>query len=106
LGRIEDVVPSTTSFSRYLFKFSEFACVNIPNAWNGNRNPVQYATLSDFGIDPTRLKWERMPVTTETDRSDVRELAPDAPLTIAQAKRGLAINYGVPSDAIEIVIRG
>ena len=29
-----------------------------------------------------------------------------APLTIAAAKRGLAVHYGVEPDAIEIVIRG
>ena len=32
-------------------------------------------------------------------------LAPDAPLTIAEAKKRLAATFGVSTDAVEITIR-
>jgi len=49
---------------RFLIQFSEYARVNIPDAWHGGRNPVSYGTLQDLGIDPSTLKWEPMPKAT------------------------------------------
>jgi hypothetical protein len=109
VGKIKDVVPSRNPNSpeRYLIEFSEFARVNIPDVWRGDRNPVKYAELKDLGIDPSKLKWERMPEPSEASSptSEVKTLA-DAPLTMAQAKQGLAITFGVAPEAIEITIRG
>jgi hypothetical protein len=112
VGRISDVVPSPEGRpERYLVKFSEYTRINHPNAWPGLRNPVRYATLEEFGItDPDALTWHPMP-----DSSAV-EPAPTAapqdedkegfgPLTIAEAKAGLALGLGVPERAIEITIR-
>lgn len=108
VGKIKDVVPSPTSPGRYLIQFSEFSRVNIPDAWKGDRNPVKYAKLKELGIDPSKLKWERMPEPTEmsSPKTEVNALAADTPLTMTQAKKGLALTFGVPPEAIEITIRG
>ena len=56
IGRIKDVVTSPENADRYLIQFSEFARVNIPNIWKGDRNPVKYAaSLEEIGIDPSTL---------------------------------------------------
>jgi hypothetical protein len=109
LGRVKDVIPAPDYEGRYLIQFSEFALIDIPDAWKGDRNPVRYGRLQDFGIDPSTLEWNDMPVqsagalgTTENPhkRSD------HTGLTIAQAKAALAVTFGVPAEAIEITIRG
>jgi hypothetical protein len=113
IGKIRDVVPCTPTpennespKNRYLIQFSEFARVNIADVWKGDRNPVKYATLAELGIDASKLKWETMPehapstITTPATRSG------PMPLTMAEAKKGLALTFGVTPEAIEITVRG
>jgi hypothetical protein len=108
VGKIRDVVQDPNYPGRYLIQFSEFSRVNIPDAWKGDRNPVKYAELRELGIDPSQLEWERMPEPNETSSptTEVKALAVDAPLTMAEAKKGLALTFGVAPEAIEITIRG
>src|SRR3954447_18968388 len=105
--KIEDVVPAARK-GRFLILFSEYAVIDVPDAWDGGRNPVSYRSLKRLGLDPSKLSWKPMP--------ERRKPAPDvnpagakseaAGLTMAEAKKGLAISFGVKPDAIEIVIRG
>lgn len=112
IGKISDVVPCEPTPEnheardlRFLIKFSEFARLNIPNARKGDRNPVKYATLDDLGIDPAKLTWETMPDIAETPNAATNEAGGKA-LTMAEAKKGLALTFNVPPDSIEITIRG
>lgn len=113
VGKVRDVVPSPDPEfeDRYLIQFSEYARVNIPDAWKGDRNPIKYAaSLKDLGIDSSTLKWEPMPesVASPEPRSQVAPIKGTdvAPLTMLEAKKGLALTFGVPPQAIEITIRG
>ena len=112
VGRVSDVVPclptaenKEAAENRYLIQFSKFARVNFPEIWKGDRNPVKYSTLEDLGIDPSALKWEAMPEQTEKKNTVPKTLS-SLGLTLAEAKKGLALTFGVPPDAIEITIRG
>ena len=65
--------------------------------------------MKDLGIDPATLNTganagaERKPsAQPETHQRNGAE----QPLTIAEAKKGLAQTFGVSPDAIEITIRG
>src|SRR6266576_2182414 len=69
VGKVREVVPSADHEDRYLIQFSEYAKVNIPDVWKGDRNPVKYTSLQDLGIDPLKLKWERMPKPSEPRKS-------------------------------------
>lgn len=113
VARIKEIVPAQEpkESGRFLIAFSEYAHTDIPNAWKGWRNPVRYTSLEeigDNGIDPSMLEWKPMPEASRPARPT--EPAPrgnDAqPLTIAEAKRGLAEAFGVSVDAVEITIRG
>lgn len=108
VGKVKDVVPSPKHDGRYLIQFSEYAKVNVPNAWKGDRNPVKYGTLEELGIDPAGLDWEPMPAPAKEQNLNHEVTAPAGvePLTMAEAKKGLAITFGVPPEAIEITIRG
>jgi hypothetical protein len=101
IARIRDVIlanPDDTTDDRYLVRFNEFARLNQPDAWPiGIRNPVHYSTLEELGIDPATLRWEQMPTEPRTTASG---------LTIAEAKAGLGLHFGVPPEAVEITIRG
>ena len=78
----------------YAICISEVASIDIPDLWPGNQNPVRYTTLEDLGIDPSKLSFQKVSTTQSNT------------LTIAQAKTGLAKNYGVSEDNIEILIKG
>ena len=117
VGKIRDVIPCPPSpeneragDDRYIILFSEFAKVNIPNVWKGDRNPVKYGSVDELGIDFSALKWEPMP-----EEGKTREASPGSrpaqradvgPLTMAEAKKGLSLTFSVPPDSIEITIRG
>lgn len=111
IGKISDVVPSGDGDgNRWKIEISEFCRMTDPaNVWLSWRNPVRYGTLQDFRIDPSALTFEQMPK-SQDEATRVREPITSsdevAPLSIAAAKRGLAAFYGIPQEAIEIVIRG
>jgi hypothetical protein len=109
IGKVKDVVTCPRHPDRFLIQFSEYARLNVPEMWNGGRNPASYRSLEDLGIDPTALRWEPMPLTAENVA--VSAPLPNAPsdavrpLTLAEAKSGLAQTFGVSPEAIEITIR-
>lgn len=104
IGRLKDIVrpDQEGSENRWILKFKEYAEIDIPNAWPGYRNPVFYTNLNHFGIDPSLLKFEPMPV-VEDLKADVK---PIKSMSIVEAKEGLAITFGVSPSDIEIIIRG
>ncbi len=108
VGKVKNVVPTADRKGRYLIQFSEYALVNIPDVWKGDRNPLRYAAaLEDLGVDPSSLKWKSMPQRGESAESTPKNvLLTGAPLTMAEAKNGLALTFGVSPEAIEITIRG
>jgi hypothetical protein len=108
LGRVKDVVVSPDYEDRYLIQFTEYALVNIPDVWKGDRNPVKYSTLEELGIDPTKQKWEPMPkpVDFPENANAAPKMSEVGALTIAEAKKGLSLTFGVAPETIEITIRG
>jgi hypothetical protein len=114
VGKISDVVPCAPTpenkeapNNRYLIQFSEFARVNVMNTWKGDRNPVKYASLEELGINFSKLKWEPMPKLSDKVGPITQfKTVGIQPLTMAQAKQGLALTFNVAPEAIEITIRG
>lgn len=108
IGKVSEVTFSPESRDRFLVLFSEFARLDIPNVWKGDRNPVKYATLSELGIDPAALDWEAMPERNLAAYEGAVAGAPAGaiPLTMAAAKQGLALTFGVSPEAVQITIRG
>ena len=116
VAKILDVVPATappenneSPENRYLIQFSEFARVDVPNAWKGYRNPVKYSSFEELGIDPSTLKWEPIPESASLPAPAVEAPAPKqtvGAITMAEAKKGLALTFNVPPESIEITIRG
>jgi hypothetical protein len=108
VGRVSGLKPyghDKKGMQRWIIEISEYAVVDYPEAWGEWRNPVKYTTLEELGIDPTKLKFKVMPTPTKVlpaapNRSKTRAL------TIAEAKAGLALQFGVPPEAIEILIKG
>lgn len=114
VGKISDVTPEG---DRWQICISEYACHTVENAWGGWRNPVRYTTLREMGIDLNELTFRSIAdeqrnqsITTDQQAPAVaprrQDDGPIAPLSIAQAKAGLALYYKVSQEAIEIVIRG
>ena len=95
------------SEERWLITISEYALIHLPNVWGGWRNPVRYTSLTDLGIDPSALSFQQLQAPVEPPVK-VAAASPQTGrgLTIAEAKRGLALTFGVGEDAIEITIRG
>jgi hypothetical protein len=116
VGRISDVIPSPEdpNSGRWMIQISEYSTVQNPkNVWQGWRNPVKYGSLEDFDIDVSKLVFHSVAeIQKDLGPSPQQPTPPQAddggtaPISIAVAKRGLAAFYGVPPDAVEIVIRG
>lgn len=110
IGRIADVVPSTENPERWKILFSEYSVVSMPSLWGGWRNPVRYTTMEDLGIDPNSLDFRPMPENGpgEGDQARGSTAAPRraGPLSFAEARKALAVTFGVSPEAIEITIRG
>lgn len=100
VGRLKSVVRSQEFPDRWILLFSEYAEIAISDAWSGNRNPVWYTNLEQFGIKADELNFQPMPAPLPPPTPQIR------PLSIAEAKAGLAQMYGVDLANIEITIRG
>lgn len=98
---------------RYLVQMSEYARVSEPDFWTHDRNPTRYTdtdTLRERGIDVDKLDWLPMPdsdgvIGVMPHPTEATAPASDG-LTIAQAKQGLSVKFGVPEEAILITING
>lgn len=106
VGKISDVVPAVDTPDRWLVKFSEYAEINLPGAWKGWRNPVRYTTMEELGVDVEALTFKAMPAIKDVGERPKPSEINAPPMSIAQAKAGLALTFGVSPDAIEITIRG
>lgn len=111
LGRISAVRKSEESSDgdRWIIAISEFAQINIPDAWDHGRNPVRYASLAELGINLEGVTFQPMPQGDEPPPPAERPapvITSGAVLTIAEAKRQLAGTFGVKPEAVEIIIRG
>jgi hypothetical protein len=107
IGRIADIVRTG---SRWLIKISEYSEIDIPEVWKGWRFPVRYMPLSDLGIDPKSLTFKPLfgakKKGAKTGGTAAIAMSGATPLTIAEAKHGLAAGLGVSEKNIEITIRG
>ena len=110
LGKISTIRKSQEEgdADRWQIAISGFARISVPDAWDHGRNPVRYTSLAQLGIDPDELKLKPMPQGDAALSPPGRNAAgaPVAMLTIAEAKKALAITFGVKPDAVEITIRG
>jgi hypothetical protein len=109
IGRVAGLVERAGSENdrdqmRYLIQMTDYAELEKPGVWKENvRNPVAYATLEELQIDLRGVKFKPIPkVAVETARgaSETKQM------TIADAKNGLALTFGVSPEDIEIIIRG
>ena len=114
VGRISDVVlsPDRPERKRALVEFSEYALISEDDLWKGDRNPVRYDKIEDLEIDFDALDWKPMPPRGETVEAGTAPVRPPQrsasvqALTMADAKAGLALTFGVSPEAVEITIRG
>jgi len=109
----DDQVRSPDNKERSLIRIDEYAEIKIPNVWQGWRNPVRYVEdLEELGINLATLVFKPAPKVPETSVEQTARLPASPspagvvrPLTILEAKKGLAAHHGVSLDKIEIVIR-
>ncbi|MGH0348219.1 hypothetical protein NKY44_31425 [Sinorhizobium meliloti] len=100
IGKVSDVVPSTEPEGRWLILFSEYALCNFGDQWEG-RNPVRFRTTDDYDFDFKDLEFQPMPEASAGEAATLKGRG----LTIAEAKAGLSLTFGVDPSAIEITIR-
>jgi hypothetical protein len=107
VARITGIVPAPEDEARrFMVTFDEWAPIKLPGLWQFGRNPVHYANLDELGIDKTKLRFRPRKKSHPAQPNAADRSSAKRPLTIEQAKRGLAATFGVNVDAIEITIRG
>lgn len=99
VGKVSGAVPVPGDPKRAIIQLSEYAEVDVPDAWSGQRNPVRYLDLREFGIEPSKLAWKPFPAAPPRATQEVRGLS------VEEAKAGLAAKFGVPVASIEITIK-
>ena len=108
IGKISGVRRAGSSDERWLITISEFARINVSDAWDHGRNPVRYTSLEELGISLDGIEFQPMSEANTTSSPQVMQLAgASVPrLTIAEAKKALAVTFGVKPENVEITIRG
>lgn len=119
VGKVSGVVRSEEvgedGKQRWLVTICEYALIDVPDFWAHDRNPVRYLSSTELkakGIELDALKFKTMPhspvTLSEVPNVTKRQADPTgtAPLTLAEARNGLAATFGVKPEAIEITIRG
>jgi hypothetical protein len=109
IGKISGVVraPDKSAGDRWMVTLSEYARINLPEVWDHRRNPVRYTTLEELGINLNEIQFVPMPEVADAPPSQApRPNGAATALTIAEAKKVLALTFGVKPEAIEITIRG
>jgi|SRR6185295_16874474 len=101
---------------RYKVLFDAVAHVLAEGIWDGSRTPTRYVPLDELanrGLDIESLPFVLVepdgiddPVPADAAGEEVSQRGGRFPLTIAEAKRGLALKFDVAEDDIEIVIKG
>ena len=99
VGKVSGAKESQATPGRLVIEFSQYALIDVPNSWGGQRNPVRYTNLLEFDLNTESLEWKEFP----TDQVQVVDNT--SPLTVEEAKKGLAKHIGVSPDCIEITIR-
>lgn len=61
IGKVSGVVPAPGEKGRWLIQISEYAQLSVSGAWKGWRNPVHYASLDEFGLDPALIQFQSLP---------------------------------------------
>lgn len=116
VGKISKIsrAPEAPS-KRWIINIDSYAEIDIPGQWDGNRNPVSYRNMESMGIDIDELEFKPVPTVESSTLSDLNDeaegdLAEDSdattPLSLKEAKAGLAMYFGVSEDDIQIVIKG
>lgn len=115
VGKVSGVkqVDLQNNRKRYLVQMREYARVSVAAFWTHNHNPIGYTdtdSLRERDIDVDKLDWLPMPdtdgITGVMPHPAEAEVPTSEGLTIAQAKHGLSVKFGVPEEAIQIVING
>jgi hypothetical protein len=101
IGEVSGAIPIQ---DRYIVQMSRYAEINIADIWqSGGSNPVRYVNMYDLGIELSKVEWKKWPEQVEVTSTAASKTRP---LTLLEAKKGLALTFGVEEDAIEITIRG
>lgn len=106
IGKIKDVLPSDNTEGRWKITISHFALVGWPDQWNSKRkNPVLYWDTEKYPSEDGNTKYLEELILKPVHRHSADEGTGPRPMTVAEAKAGLALKFGVDESAIEITIR-
>jgi hypothetical protein len=83
---------------RWIINIDSYADIDIADQWDGNRNPVSYRTLESMGINVDELDFK------PTFRVKEKISSEPKPLTLDEAKKGLALTFRVKESDINITI--
>lgn len=114
VGRISAISRAPENPHRCIINISSYAEIDIPEQCDGNRNPVSYRNLKDIGIETHKLEFKVVPkfapanlnVEQAGDEYEDEKENVVKPLTLKEAKAGLALYFGVNEKNIQITIQG
>lgn len=113
VGRIARIAPVLAGgdTSRHVVEIESYSPVKVPDAWRkGDQYPIKYVNAKDvLGFDPEQLDFssitERTRQFSYDSPAETKATNPTDGISVAEAKRRLAAQFGVSEGSIEIVIR-
>lgn len=96
------LVDKSSKNNRWAIDISNYANVDISGIWEGWQNPVHYTSsekLKQKNIDLSTIEFKKL-------SSHEKKLDDIPPLTLEQAKQGLAKYFNINIQQIEILIKG
>ncbi|NJC05767.1 hypothetical protein GGQ97_001560 [Sphingomonas kaistensis] len=114
IAKIKDIVArrdeTTGETGKWAILFDQAAAIDIPNAFKPSQQPIRYLSARKLlGFDPEecdfkpvpkkKIDWSYSRRVENEPRSGARKL------TVAEAKEGLAAQFGCSPSAIEISIK-
>lgn len=95
---------SRSSRTKYAIEFHQYLGIDKEvDDWRAGQNPVRVGSLSHFlkgFVPPAPEEFETAP--KKTRPYSYSQAPTDRGLTIAQAKAGLALHFGIPESAVRI----
>ncbi len=106
IAPIDSIEPSPQEPQRWIVRFHEYAKISKTKAWNGQRLPFRYVDLDELGIDLATLKFVRVSQEPDSANAPAQSRHGVTPLSIEEAKLGIAARFNVAAENVEIIVRG
>ncbi len=109
VAKVTGITPDIETAGRWLVRFDEYAEIDVPDFWDGSRNPIRYSKIDELPVNLEQLHWKHL---ADMDFEDDAAEGGDGPsvagrirLEVMRAQHEVATNLGLEPSEVEVIIR-